>query len=205
MALTDATLAGKLAMAMYAADTEIKEWRVRRALGITHAGLRKLNQRLRSRGWLTTCTFWDNSYAIHKIHVPGLVAHPDRRHFVSEKSTADFAQKVAPMLSTVVPVDSVNTITIRAEILDLKGYIATDKFLLILYSQTPAASNEQVMVRLGLSRAGLKKARHRLLQTGVLTKTLCGYQIHVPGLVYIEAPDGGHYVSECAPKKTSKK
>jgi len=90
----------------------------------------------------------------------------------------------------------VNAIVIRAEILDVKGFNATDKFLLAVYAQSPNDSNAQVMERLGLSRAGLKKARLRLLNLGALTKTSAGYRINVPGLVYLETPDGRHLVSE---------
>ena len=196
MSLDGVTLAGKLLLAIYAADTSVKEPRVRRALGITHAGLRKLKRRLKAKGLLTTCSFWTKADTKHTIHVSGLVVHPDGRHFVSAKSAGDFEQKVAPTLQMAESMSVVNAIVIRAEILDVKGFNATDKFLLAVYAQSPNDSNAQVMERLGLSRAGLKKARLRLLNLGALTKTSAGYRINVPGLVYLETPDGRHLVSE---------
>jgi len=48
----DAAPAEKLLLAMCAADSRIIEWRLRRALSITHAGLVKLKARLLEKGWL---------------------------------------------------------------------------------------------------------------------------------------------------------
>ena len=192
----DATPAEKLLLAICIEHPNTGDWRLRRALGITSAGLRKLKRRLIGKKWLIIYlgdTKADMSYKVC-VTDPGQPGQPGDGHFVAENGDSDFANKVAP--SSPSP-DPVNGFVIRAEILEMKDFSASEKFLLTVYANNPAATNEQVMQALGLSRAGVKKARHRLLNVGALTKTGDGNRIHVPGLVYTERPEGGgQYVPE---------
>ncbi|MBP7828042.1 MAG: hypothetical protein KA236_16015 [Verrucomicrobia bacterium] len=69
--MENTTPAEKLTLAMFAANPEVAEWRVRRAVGIKHDGLRLLRQRLADKGWLI------QRGVRHLICVPGLVFSPN--------------------------------------------------------------------------------------------------------------------------------
>lgn len=185
--LKDTKPSEKLALAMFATNPEISMLRLHRALSITHAGFKKLLDRLVAKGLLS------QRGVRHMISVPNLVYldHPDGGHFVPDSEATKNEHKVAPPASTTSQV-----IVIPAEILDLKDVGASEKFLLSVYAATPTTQNEQVLEALGISRAGLKKVKRRLIQCGLLTKSDAGYRIHVPGLVFVENPEGGHFVSE---------
>ncbi len=188
LTLKKAKLPEKLLLAMYAADP--KAARLRRALSMTGAGLRKLEQRLAEKKLLTV------DGARHVIRVPGLGGH-----FVPDSKATRTEQKVARR----VPKTTHTTITpllVPAELLEIKYLLASEKIILACYFANPSATNESVLTTLGLSSSGLKKLKRGLLEKRVLVQINDGYAIRLPGHVVVRDLQGGHFISESEAAKT---
>lgn len=190
LTLENANLSEKLTLALFAANPDVTEWRVRRVVGIKHDGYRKLTRRLIQKGLLT------QRGGGHKVCVPGLVYKddPEGGHFIPESKAIENGQKVALPEPSLAPPD--NGIVIPSEILDLKGVGASEKCLLTVYAKYPNAQNALALRLLGTSPAGLKKMKGRLIQTGLLIREGASYRIQVPGMVFVGNPDGGYFVAE---------
>ncbi|MCL4785408.1 MAG: hypothetical protein KJ070_01240 [Verrucomicrobia bacterium] len=196
--LDDCTPAEKLTLAMYAANPEVAEWRVCRAVGIKHDGLRLLKQRLIHKGRLV------QDCHRYLISVPGLVLKkdPEGSYFVAANKGSENGQKVAPPEHRdLAPNDS---LVIPAEIVELKGVGASDKFLLTLYAAKPDAPNALALRVLGISESGLKKLKNRLIQNGLLVRDGAAHRIRVPGMVFIAKAEGSYFMAEKEAVKTGK-
>jgi hypothetical protein len=208
--LKNATLPAKLVLALYHDNPDISRSRVIRATGLTVPGLRKLMQRLIAKGWLTGCKiFFDGrSFFRGKVHIIPELIHASQQlgsgHSVPENQTAEFEQKVAPDHPVTKLPAAASTLVIPGEVLDLRGVIASEKFVLSFYAAHPIAQNEQVFAALGVSRSGLKKVKNRLQDVGMLIKTDAGFHIRVPGLIHVDGPEGGHFMPETEAIKTGK-
>ncbi|MCX6923479.1 MAG: hypothetical protein NT154_09770 [Verrucomicrobia bacterium] len=189
LTLTSAKLPEKLMLAMLAANPEAK--RVFRALSMTGAGLRKLEQRLVAKGLLTVAG--DR----HMIHVPGLVyiERPAAGHFVPASPATKKEKKVARPVSKTTQAD-IHPLVVPAELVAFKYLMASEKVVLAYYVAHPAAQTKAVLKNLRLSRAGLKKLKRALTDKRVLIQTGNGYTIRLPGLVLVQDSDGGHFVPE---------
>jgi hypothetical protein len=189
LALKGARLPERLLLAMYAADPTTT--RVRRALSMTRAGLRKLKQRLIDKRLLTVAG------ARHMLHVPGLVysEQPAGGHFVSASPTPKNERKVARRVCTTIQAD-IHPLVVPAELLDFKYLLASEKVLLAYYAAHPTAPNKSVLNDLRVSRAGLKKLKRGLIDKRVLIQTDNGYTIRLPGLMLVQDSRGGHFIRE---------
>jgi hypothetical protein len=198
LSLRDAKLPEKLLLAIYAADPSTK--RVRRALSMTRAGWRKLEQRLIGKRLLTVLG------GSHLVHVPGLVytGHDDGGHFVSEKPTTKKRERVAGHASTAAQA-SAAALVIPAPLLGFKYLSASEKVLLAYYAANPDASNVEVVATLGVSTSGLKKLKSDLLERQVLIASDEGYTIRLPGHVLVRDSQGSHFVSESDAEKSGHK
>jgi hypothetical protein len=198
LALRKAKLPEKLLLAIYAADPSTK--RVRRALSMTRAGWRKLEQRLIDKGLLTVLG------GRHMVHVPGLVytGHEDGGHFVSEKPTTKKRARVADHGSTAAQA-STAALVIPAPLLGFKYLSASEKVLLAYYAANPAAANVEVAATLGVSASGLKKLKSDLVERQVPIASDVGYTIRLPGYVLVRDSQGGHFVAESDAEKSGHK
>lgn len=198
LSLENANLSEKLTLALFAANPEITESRVRRLVGIKQDGLRILKDRLVQKRFLT------QRGGRHLICVPGLVYRddPEGGHFVPEFKGQENGQKVAPPEPTITHPNG--GIAIPAEILDLKGVGASEKFLLTVYATNSNATNAVALRVLGISPAGLKKLKGRLIRGGLLTREGAGYRIQVPGMVFIADAEGGYFIPETEAIKSGK-
>ena len=196
LSLENTTPAEKLTLAMFAANPEVAEWRVRRAVGIKHDGLRLLRQRLADKGWLI------QRGVLHLICVPGLVFRddPEGSHFVAEIEGSQSGQKVAPPEHRYATPDG--SLVIPAEIVALQGVGASEKFLLAVYAAKPDAQN--ALRALGNSESGLKKLKNRLIKDGMLVRDGSAYRIQVPGMVFIAEREGSYFMSEKEAIKSGK-
>jgi len=189
LALKNAKLPEKLLLAMYAADP--KAARLRRALNMTGAGLRKLEDRLIQKKRLTV------DGARHMVHIPGLacIGQPDDGHFISDPCATKNEKKVARR----VPKTTHTTITpllVPAELLDIKHLLTSEKLVLACYVSNPSITNECLLATLGLSLSGLKKLKQGLRQKNVLVPSDNGHVVRLPGLVLVRDSEGGHFISE---------
>ena len=191
LALRKAKLPEKLLLAIYAAEPETM--RVRRAMSMTRAGLRKLEQRLVQKGLLTI----DGDRRV--IRVPGLGGH-----FVPDSKVTKNAKKVARRASTAPKAD-MEPLVVPAELLGCKYLMASEKALLAYYAANPGDQNEQVVAGLGLSLSGLKNLKRGLLEKRVLVPTNDGYTIRLPGYVLMPDSMGSHFVSESEAVKNGNK
>lgn len=189
LALKNAKLPEKLLLSLYAADPATT--RVLRALSMTRAGLRKLEQRLIHKRMLS------EAGARHMVHVPGFVyIHgPDGGHFVSNSSTTKSAKKVACRASNTTQTD-IRPLVVPAEILEFRYLTASEKMLLAYFVASPGAANDRVVETLGMSLSGLKKLKRGLLEKKVLVQTDDSYTIRLPGLVLVRDSHGHHFVCE---------
>lgn len=79
----DATPAEKLLLALCAADRRTAEWRLRRALSVTPAGLKKLKARLREKGFLqeghkvSVLEASENAHKVAPLDTSPLVVHAE--------------------------------------------------------------------------------------------------------------------------------
>jgi len=189
LALKNAKLPERLLLAVYAADPATT--RVLRAMSMTRAGLRKLEQRLIDKRLLSVAG------ARHMVHVPGLVCidHGEGGHFVPVSSTTKSAKKVASRASKTAQAEG-RPLVVPAELLEFRYLSAAEKVLLAYYVANPSAPNGRVVKTLGVSSSGLKKLKRGLLDKGVLVKIEGAYAIRLPGLVLVRDSDGGHLFPE---------
>ena len=189
LAVKRATLSEKLLLAILAGDPHAKH--LTRALGIGSAGLRKLKQRLIDRQFLIP----NGARSINHLHGLTSVLDAGRGYNVSGIPVAKTVETVTRPLSKVTALDT-QPLVVPAELLDFPHLSASEKLLLAFYAAKPAAPNNQVLEALGVSRAGLKKLKRRLVAKHVLVPTEKGYSIRLPGLVFTRDADGGHFLSE---------
>jgi len=189
LALKNAKLPEKLLLGIYASNP--KATRVRRAVSMTSAGLRKLKERLIQKKLLTIAG------AHHIVQIPGFayIGQPDEGHFVSDFSTTKNEEKVARPLSTTTPTD-ITPLLVPAELLDFKYLMASEKLVLACYIANPSATNKGVLATLGLSSSSLKELKQGLGKKNVLVPSDSGYVIRLPGLVLVRDSEGGHFLPE---------
>jgi hypothetical protein len=189
ISLQNTTPPGKLLLGIYSCDPTVK-W-VLRAMSMTRAGLRKLEQRLIHKRLLS------EAGARHMVHVPGFVYthYPDAGHFVPDSSTSKSEKKVANRASKTTQAD-IRPLVVPAELLEFRYLTASAKMLLAYFISSPGAKNERVVQTLGMSLSGLKKLKQGLLKKKVLVQTGDGYTIRLPGLFLVRDSHGGRFVSE---------
>lgn len=184
--LDDGTPAEKLTLAMFASNPEVAEWRVCRAVGIKHDGLRLLKQRLIHKGRLV------QDCHRYMISVPGLdyQKDPDGSHFVAANRGSENGQKVAPPEHPYATPDA--SPVIPAEVVALEGVGASEKFSLTVHAAKPDAPNALALRVLDISESGLKKLKNRLIQNGLLVRDGAAYWIQVPGMGVHAGPERLH-------------
>ena len=194
---TDVTPAGKILLALFLRNSRVAECRLRRALAMSHNGLRELKCRLAQQGLLTRFN----------------ATHPTQRHLrfnaKVESSAGHNLTEISPVKNgqkvTELEVAGVYSLTVPGEILSLRDVMAAPKLILTLYARNSQASTGETAAELNLSLSGLKKARNQLLIAGLLVRRDDGYAPQVPGLVFTEDGGKGHFVPDLAARQNDKK
>src|SRR5882672_10850716 len=87
-----------------------------------------------------------------------------------------------------------NSLNIPTVVLALTNVTASEKMLLALYVAESDAKNYRVFRVVGVSLAGLKKIKRRLVSKGMLRSTVNGYEIMVPGMAPVLGDPEGNLV-----------
>ena len=193
LTIPDTTPSERLLLALHASVADGNYRADTRALGITKAGLIKLEHRLVEKGLLT------NVDGRHTVNFPGFVykQQPEGGYFVPLSKTAKTREKVALSPAKTTPAPDTRPLVVPSELLSIRYLSASAKMLLAVYAAHPGARNGQVLDVLRVSRAGLKKLKRGLIEKLVLVQTEDGYTVRLPGLVLVE----GHFISENEARK----
>jgi len=97
----------------------------------------------------------------------------------------------------------IKPVVIPPEILTLTSAKLPEKLLLAMYAADPEA--RRVFRALSMTGAGLRRLKQRLIDKRLLTVAGARHMIHIPGLVNIEQPAGGHFVPASSTPKNEKK
>ena len=97
------------------------------------------------------------------------------------------------------------TVTIPSEIINLTRSKPPEKLLLALLASTPDGKYTRACWALGISKAGYRKLRQRLIKKEFLTDVNGHVHIHIPGYAFKHSPVGGSFVRILSvPKKGEK-